>query len=183
MKSDGSALKRLTNDPERDIHPYFSPDGKYLLFNSTRGNASLDIYRLSLADNKIERLTDTKVNETCARYSPDMKKIVFLANDEVGDDIFTMEVATGLKTNITNDPAVRDGWPVFSADGKWVFYSSMQDGPFSIFRMTSEGRDKQRLTNVAPGEEDARVYVSADGKSFIYNKKHRNTIEILLASI
>src|ERR1043165_9772251 len=29
MKRDGSGLQRITNDPERDIHPYFSPDGKH----------------------------------------------------------------------------------------------------------------------------------------------------------
>lgn len=179
MKRDGSGLKRLTNDPERDIHPYFSPDGKYLLFNSTRGNGSLDIYRVSLADGKAERITDTKENETCARYSPDMKKIVFLSNNDASDDIFVMDIGTGLKTNITNDPGVRDGWPVFSADGKWVYYSSMQDGPFNIFKVTIDGRSKQRLTKAAHGEEDARVYVAADGRSIIYNKKYGNTIEIL----
>jgi dipeptidyl aminopeptidase/acylaminoacyl peptidase len=27
MRNDGSELRRLTDHPERDIHPYFSPDG------------------------------------------------------------------------------------------------------------------------------------------------------------
>jgi tol-pal system beta propeller repeat protein TolB len=183
MKRDGSGIKRLTNDAERDIHPYFSPDGKYLLFNSTRGNGSLDIYRITLADNKTERITDTKENETCARYSPDMKKIVFLQNDDVSDDIVVMEIATGLKTNITNDPGVRDGWPMFSNDGNWVYYSSMQDGPFNIFKVQTDGKNKKQLTKAFRGEEDARVYVAADGKTFVYNKKYGNTIEILRAVI
>lgn len=183
MKKDGSGLKRLTNEPERDIHPYFSPDGKYLLFNSTRGNGSLDIYRLSLADNKTERITDTKENETCARYSPDMKQMVFLRNDDMSDDVFVMDVTNGLYTNITNDPTVRDGWPMFSNDGNWVFYSSMQDGPFNIFKVKTDGTEKQRLTIAAAGEEDARVYAANDGKSIIYNKKYGNTIEILQATI
>src|SRR5678815_2886330 len=30
MKTNGSDLKRITNNGNRDIHPYFSPDGKYL---------------------------------------------------------------------------------------------------------------------------------------------------------
>lgn len=183
MKRDGSGVKRLTNDAERDIHPYFSPDGKYLLFNSTRGNGSLDIYRITLADNKTERLTDTKENETCARYSPDMKKMVFLQNDDASDDIVVMDVATGIKTNITNDPGVRDGWPMFSSDGNWIYYSSMQDGPFNIFKVKTDGKDKKRLTKAFRGEEDARVYVAVDGKTFIYNKKYGNTIEILQAVI
>ena len=183
MKKDGSGLKRLTNDPERDIHPYFSPDGKYLLFNSNRGNGSLDIYRISLAENKTERITDTKENETCARYSPDMKQIVFLRNDDMSDDIFIMDVAKGLNKNITNDPSVRDGWPMFSNDGNWVYYSSMQDGPYNIFKVKTDGTSKQRLTKAAAGEEDARAYVANDGKSIIYNKKYGRTIDILRATI
>ena len=183
MRKDGSGLRRLTNDPQRDIHPYFSPDGKYLLFNSTRGNGSLDIYRISLSDNKTERITDTKENETCARYSPDMKHIVFLRNDDMSDDIFIMDVSNGLNKNITNDPSVRDGWPMFSSDGNWVYYSSMQDGPFNIFKVNTDGKNKQRLTNAAPGEEDARVYAAKDDKSIIYNKKYGNTIDILLTAL
>jgi hypothetical protein len=56
------------------IHPYFSPDGKYLLFNSTRDNGSLDVYRLDLATRELLRITDSPMQETCARYSPDMTR-------------------------------------------------------------------------------------------------------------
>jgi TolB protein len=77
MKSDGSDPKRITNDPARDIHPYFSPDGNYILFNSTRANGSLDVYRYTIASGKLEHITSSSDEETCARYSPDMKQIVF----------------------------------------------------------------------------------------------------------
>jgi TolB protein len=149
MKADGSKVERLTNDPARDIHPYFSPDGRYLLFNSTRANGSLDVYRLTLADKKLERITDSPMEETCARYAPDMQRIVFLKNDEESDDIALMEVATGKTTNLTNTPRITDGWPMFSMDGQWIYYSTMKTGR------------------------------PMDGRTLIYNKRKGSAIDLL----
>ena len=118
MRSDGTGLERLTDHPDRDIHPYFSPDGKYLLFNSTRGNGSLDVYRLDLATRELLRLTDSPLSETCARYSPDMQAIVLLRNGPTSDDVVILDVESGQMSNLTNTPFVIDGWPMYSADGQ-----------------------------------------------------------------
>lgn len=179
MKVDGSGLERLTNDPARDIHPYFSPDGRTLLFNSTRGNGSLDIYRLTLADKKLERITGSPMEETCARYSPDMKRVVFLRNDEQSDDVAVMDMSTGLVTNLTNTPRITDGWPMFSADGKWIYYSTMATGRHSIHRVHPDGQGDETLTDAAPGEEDGRAFISRDGRTLIYNKRKGGSIDIL----
>lgn len=183
MHKDGKGLKRLTNDQSRDIHPYFSTDGRFLLFNSTRGNGSFDIYQYDLHTGTISRLTDTPQNETCARYSPDMQSIVFLKNDHAGDDIFLMDLMTRSITNITNTPPVRDGWPMFSHDGQWIYFSSHQSGVFCIYRIQKDGSLLEKLSNPGPAEEDARVYVAHDGKSFIFNRRSGNTLEIRQASI
>lgn len=179
MKVDGSGLERLTSDPARDIHPYFSPDGKYLLFNSTRGNGSLDIYRLTLADKKLDRITNSPMEETCARYSPDMKQVVFLRNDESRDDIALMDMSTGLVTDLTHTPRITDGWPMFSADGRWIYYSTMATGQHSIHRIHPDGRGDETLTDAAPGEEDGRAFISNDGRTLIYNKRKGRSIDIL----
>lgn len=179
MKSDGTGLERLTSDPARDIHPYFSPDGTCLLFNSTRGNGSLDVYRLTLADRKLERVTDSPMEETCARYSPDMEYMVFLCNDEYSDDIAIMQVSSGAVVNPTNTPQVTDGWPMFSADGEWIYYSTMLSGRHSIHRMHPDGTGDETLTTAMVGEEDGRAFISNDGSTLIYNKRRAGGIDIL----
>lgn len=178
MRSDGSALERLTDDPARDIHPYFSPDGSALLFNSTRGNGTLDVYRLTLADRRVERVTDWPQSETCARYSPDMRTIVLLRNDEHEDDIALLDVKTGAVRNLTNTPLVVDGWPMFSADGKWIYYSTMLTGQHSVHRIRPDGTGDETLTTAAPREEDGRAFVSHDGKRIVFNKRSGKTIDI-----
>jgi TolB protein len=183
MKTDGTGLKRITNDPERDIHPYFSPDGKYLLFNSTRGNGSLDIYRYTISSGKTEQLTNTSEHETCARYSPDMKTIVYLKNDPRIDDVFMLDTSSFQSTNITNTPGIRDGWPMFSRDGTHIYFSSLEKGSFSIYRVNSDGTEKMQLTDAPRTEEHGRVFVSADEKLIVYNINQGGTIAIAICQV
>ncbi|TND10188.1 MAG: TolB protein [Bacteroidetes bacterium] len=178
VHADGSNLQRITSDAGRDIHPYFSPDGKYILFNSTRGNESLDIYRYTIETGKVERLTQTNDDETCARYSPDMTRIVYLRNGPTMDDVFELDMSNFLGENITKTPTVPDGWPMYGNNGKWIYYSSMESGTYCIYRVKTAGGSKQQLTTALFGEEDARVYISADGKTMIYNKRKGNGIDI-----
>jgi Tol biopolymer transport system component len=179
MRVDGKGLQRLTKHPQRDIHPYFAPDGKSLLFNSTRDGESLDLYRMTLSDRRVERLTDTAENDTCARFSPDMKTIVFLRNDMTMDDVMLMDVETKEVTNLTDTPRVIDGWPMWSADGKWIYYSTMKSGVHSIHRVRPDGTGDEILTDAAVGEEDARAFVARDGRTLVFNKRHGKTIDIL----
>ena len=107
-----------------------------------------------------------------------MKSIVFLRNSEIIDDVFSMDMSNGLTTNITTDPSVRDGWPVFDNNGKWIYYSSMAEGLFNIYRIKPDGSSKEIITKAKPGEEDARAFVSADGSTLIYNKRLEGRIDI-----
>lgn len=183
MKVDGSSLERLTSDPARDIHPYFSPDGKCVLFNSTRGNGSLDVYRLTLSDRNVDRITRSRLEETCARYSPDMSHVVFLRNDELSDDLALMDVRDSTVVNLTDMPAITDGWPMFSADGQWIYYSTMATGQHSIHRIHINGSGDETLTKAAVGEEDGRAFISSDGHVLIYNKRKGNSIDILSLNV
>ena len=55
----------LTNRDGYDNQPHFSPDGRYLMYTSQRGNQS-DIYRIRFTDLLMEQLTNTLESE----YSP-----------------------------------------------------------------------------------------------------------------
>jgi Tol biopolymer transport system component len=183
MRMDGTGLERLTEDPARDIHPYFAPDGASILFNSTRGDGSLDLYRMTLSDHAVERLTDTPHSDTCARYSPDMRTIVFLRNDETIDDVMLMDVETRRVTNLTNTPSVMDGWPMFSGDGRWIYYSTTLTGAHSVHRVHPDGTGDEVLTAAAPDEEDGRAVVARDGRSLVFNKRKGGAIDIVTLAL
>jgi Tol biopolymer transport system component len=131
----------------------------------------------------IVRLTETKEDETCARYAPDMQTVVFLKNSAHEDDIFILDSNTDSCKNLTNTPAERDGWPMFDSNGTWIYYSAMQSGLFHIYRISPDGSGLQQLTQAASDEEHARVYIAADDSKFIYNNKTGETISIEQCSV
>lgn len=54
MQADGSGIRQLTDHPATDRYPFFSPDGRYVYFNSDRDPPG--IYRIGL-DGNLECLT------------------------------------------------------------------------------------------------------------------------------
>ncbi|HTL35307.1 MAG TPA: hypothetical protein VL326_19395 [Kofleriaceae bacterium] len=176
---DGSNPRRLTTSPGRDIHPYFSPDGKTLLYNSDRGG-SLDVIARDLASGEEHVITATPDEETCARLSTD-GRIVLLRNNATSDDVFLL--ANGSASNITQTPSVRDGWPMWSPEGKWVYFASMATGAFAIYRVHPDGAQLQQLTAPEPDEEDARPFVSADGHTLVFNRRAHGAIDIVSVAL
>ena len=80
VRPDGSALRELTKagPEEHDVDPVFSPDGKSILFTSTRGGAA-GIWRMSLDGRKPQRICDGDQ----AEWSPDGKQIVFRRQEQI----------------------------------------------------------------------------------------------------
>jgi TolB protein len=179
---DGANARRLTNSPGRDIHPYFSPDGKRLLYNSDRGG-SLDVISRNLATGEEHVVSATPDEETCARLSPVGKRIVLLRNNASSDDIWMLDLGSGSASNVTNTPSVRDGWPTWSPDGKWIYFGSMATGPFAIYRVHPDGSSLQQLTAPEADEEDARPFVSSDGKLLVFNRRTKDAIDIVTLSL
>ncbi len=176
MNRDGSEQRRLTTNPGRDIHPYFSPDGTTLLYNTQRNEPSFDVFSLDIETGREKQITSTRADETCARYSPDGSQIVMLRNDARSDDVWIVD-AHG-ERNLTQTPQVRDGWPTFGTDGL-VYFAAMDGGSFSLYRMHSDGTTREQLTHAARDEEDARPFLARDGSRIVFNRRHDGAIDIV----
>ena len=57
VKADGSALERLTDSPAYDDQAAFSPDGKSLVFVTTRAGGTADLWVMDLASRQPRALT------------------------------------------------------------------------------------------------------------------------------
>ncbi len=76
VKEDGSQSRRLTVHPSRDIHPRFSPDGKWIAFSSNRyGN--YDVFLIPAQGGTAQRLTYHSAPDTVVGWSRDSKRIMF----------------------------------------------------------------------------------------------------------
>ncbi len=186
MDSNGDNLVQLTNNPARDIHPYWSPDGKMIYFSSNRDNGSLDIYSLNPITKETKRLTNSKDEETCARKSPVSNEIVYLRNNDKGlDDIFLMNLDTKQETNISNNKN-ENGWPCWSADGKYIIYSEKQNDQHCLFKYNVQDKKLKQITFPSSPLNDGRANISHDGKHIVFNRQvygNKNTIGIYVLDL
>lgn len=75
--ADGSGTpRRLTSSPRHDRRPRWSPDGKWLAFESTRDGES-QIFLLPLNGGEPKKLTHLALGAATAVWSPDGKSIAF----------------------------------------------------------------------------------------------------------
>jgi len=93
-------------------------------------------------------------------FTPDGTKIVFSGNlepgqGESGDDIYTLELATGVLTNLTNTPTQWDEHAQVRPQGDWIVWmSSMGEGgtvgasgpKTDYWIMRPDGSAKRQLT-------------------------------------
>lgn len=100
-----------------------SPDGKTLLFASTRHNEHPDIYLQRTDGLSVTQLTSDNADDAYPTFSPDGKQIAFCSTRGGSWDIYLMDVDGRNVVQLTNSPS-QDLHPSFSPDGRRLVYSS-----------------------------------------------------------
>lgn len=78
-------------------------------------------------------------------WSPDRQKLIFTGNRKGRYDIYTVDVNTGVETQMTDKETLDDG-PEYSPDGKYIFFNSVRTGTMQLWRMNADGSDETQLT-------------------------------------
>ncbi len=161
MDVDGGNLRRLTNHPDIDSLPSWSPDGKRIVFTSKRdghvdaihGFATSEIYVMDADGDNPQNLTNHPKEDWYPSWSPDGKRIAFSSERDGNIEIYVMDADGGNPQNLTNNP-LNDRDPSWSPDGKRIVFSARRDGHFEnelaltyeIYVMDNDGGNQQRLT-------------------------------------
>ena len=115
---------------------------------------------------KISTIADKLPDLQSAVLSPQGDRVALQMN--AGQtDIWVLDLTRGVRTRVTFGP-VGNVSPIWSPDGKWIAYSSAQNGHFAICRKPSDGSGAEEcLLNVEqqPGLHDW----SHDGKYLLYS--------------
>jgi Tol biopolymer transport system component len=176
-EEDGSGARPLLAHPDLDYNASFSPDGRSIVFTSTR-NGSADIYLVDIDGASLQRLTDDAAFDDQGVLSPDRRTLAFVSSRSGQADIWILELTTGALRNVTNHPA-GDFRPSWSPDGQWIAFSSDRDSKklkfnfatlqtTDIYVVRADGSGLRQVTRrdaIAGGPA-----WSADGKRVLYHE-------------
>lgn len=120
-RSNGGRAYPVTTHAEYDAYPVFSPDGKWIAFQSNRTGSS-DIWVVPTEGGTPRQLTFAGGTESPTDWSPDGKSLLFVSRrDTPFASIFSLDLATLRFTKLTEDfkNLLR---PTFSPDGAKLAY-------------------------------------------------------------
>ena len=83
MDADGGNKKQVTNLGVASFAPYFTPDGRRVIFSSNypnRRSRNFDLYMVNLDGTGLERVTYNETFDGFPMFSPDGRKLVFASN-------------------------------------------------------------------------------------------------------
>lgn len=94
ISTDGSQDLRLTNSPEGEFRPRWSPDGKYLSFLSSRQESKgSQVWLMDRRGGEGRRLTEIKGGVNDYAWSPDGQKLLLTLSDQEPEDTGKVKTA------------------------------------------------------------------------------------------
>ncbi|OGO16979.1 MAG: hypothetical protein A2Z14_02040 [Chloroflexi bacterium RBG_16_48_8] len=165
----GKRLKALvTNMPIIATFPAWSPDGKWIAFDSGLAGQS-DIYLINVKTGEVRNLTDHPSADRFYGWSPDSNQVLFVSNrgDQTVNNpaIYSITLESSEMVRLTEPDSVNvlASW---SPDGKKIAFTSDRDGNAEIYIMDRDGKNVTRLTD-NPKFEGFPIW-SPDGKRIAY---------------
>lgn len=98
-------------------------------------------------------------------FSPDDKTLIFTADRKGQYDIYSVDIASGAETQLTNTTTLDDG-SEFSPDGQFIYFNSNRTGVMQLWRMRADGSEQTQLT--FDHYNDWFPHVSPDGKTLVF---------------
>ena len=107
----------------------FSPDGAVLAFSRQQGGR-LSIWLLTLGEKPVARpLTSATASEYSPKFSPDGRWLAYVVDQQEGSEVYIRGYPSGEPIPVSTSGGAG---PVWSRDGKTLFYESAQSGGRSL---------------------------------------------------
>ena len=147
VSTDGGEPFQLTNAPNGDSNPQWSPDSARIAFISKRTGDKNQIWLIPIAGGEAKQLTHTKNGASNPRWSPDGKRIAFLMQEK--DD-----EAEEKRKKAKDDPVVVEK-DDFRQTHLWVIdVETIAGEPKLLFTLPEKESDKDKDNKKEQDEKD-----------------------------
>jgi Tol biopolymer transport system component len=168
---DGSpAMTPISVSSLSERNPQYSPNGKYVAFQSNR-SGTLEIWVADSDGGRARQLTSFGRGHTgTPRWSPDSEQVVFDSDVAGHFDLYVVSREGGKPRRITESRA-EDAIPSWSRDGRWIYFSSTRTRRAEIWRIPAAGGDPVQVTT----EGGSVAFESHDGRAIYYTRRNGPT--------
>ncbi|MBR9862279.1 MAG: Tol-Pal system protein TolB [Rhodobacteraceae bacterium] len=156
MDYDGANVRYLTGSEDIVLAPRFSPNAREIIY-TTYETGVPQVFLMNV-DTLSRRALDAAGQDMtfAPRFSPDGRKVIMSLSNGGNSDIYTFDIATGQKTQLTNSPAIETA-PSFSPDGSQIVFESDRGGGQQIYVMPANGGEAKRIS-FGPGRYGTPVW-------------------------
>lgn len=191
---DGKIVKQLTNSPYYDAEATLSPDGKKMIYTSTK-DGDIELYIMDLESGKEQRITHTLGYDGGAWFSPDGTKLIWRASRpkveaEIKEYQDLLKENLVAPTNMEVWVANADGsnarqvtsygqanWaPAYMPDNKRIIFASNHEYkrgfPFNLYTINDDGSNLQKISR--DKGFDAFPMFSPNGKKIVFCSNRNN---------
>jgi len=160
-----AAPVKVVASTRTDTAPDYSPDGRRIVFVSTRSGGN-EIWVCG-ADgfNPIQVTRLGAPVSGSPRWSPDGRTIAFDSNGEGQQEIYAVNADGGPPRRLTNYLGL-DAVPTWSRDSHWIYFTSDRTGARQLWKVPAEGGTPAQVTRLG----GVNAAESADGKTLYYAK-------------
>lgn len=190
----GEIVKQLTNSPYYDAEATLSPDGKKMIYTSTK-DGDIELYIMDLESGKEQRITHTLGYDGGAWFSPDGTKLIWRASRpraeaEIKEYKELLKENLVAPTNMEVWVANADGsnarqvtsygqanWaPAYMPDNKRIIFASNHEYkrgfPFNLYTINDDGTNLQKISR--DKGFDAFPMFSPNGKKIVFCSNRNN---------
>lgn len=141
-RQDGSDLRRLTDQPGRDAHPAFTPDGGGLLFQSPRNPGAVRLFHMAVTGGEATQIAATSGFCGVPAVSPDGQTVAFMCSSRAEGPgqpgnpwgLFLMPTRGGAIVRLAVGDS-NDQVPVWTPDGRALVFFSDRSGQDQLHRL------------------------------------------------
>lgn len=162
---DGKNLKNLTDSPENNYMPAWSPDNEFLAYTS-RENAMESIFVVkSDGTGKLKITSGKSWKDTSPLWARDGTKIAFLSNRTGLNEIYRVNPEGTELFNLTDNKIDEKDFS-WSPDGTKIVFTGRYEEQTDLYIMDSDGNNQRKLTNDKGIEYDFSW--SPDGEKIVF---------------
>lgn len=163
---DEQGSSRFTFDPGLDRYPIWSPDGRWIVFDSNRSGRR-NMYRKAASGLGVEELLLASDQDNAATaWSPDGRFLLYRRTDaQTGTDFWKLPIGGDSKPVVFLQTPADERTASFSPNGRWVAYQSNASGPIQIYLRPSTTSSAQWQISTSGGVQPRFAH---DGRELYY---------------